>query len=146
MDTFTEPAGSRSEISARDPVGRCFVHGLVRRKSLPVGLTVREKFPPKTGKTWSAMDMSDLRQAIERGYQFPVIARLLLRTEIEVRNKAADVWLRLPRSPASASAPQFTARRRSAIYGEAMNTIAKVTLIAVIVLFTVLLLWDLRMQ
>jgi len=62
-----------------------------------LGLTVRKKFPPKTGKTWSAMDMSDLRQAIERGYQFPVIARLLLRTEIEVRNKAAELRLRLPR-------------------------------------------------
>jgi hypothetical protein len=37
------------------------------------------------------MDMFDLRQAIERGYQFPVIARLLLRTEIEVRNKAAEL-------------------------------------------------------
>ena len=32
------------------------------------------------------------------------------------------------------------------IYGEAMNTIAKVALIAVIVLFTVLLLWGLWMQ
>jgi len=57
----------------------------------------REKFPPKTGKTWSAMDMSDLQQAIERGYQFPVIARLLLRTEIEVQNKAAELRLKLSR-------------------------------------------------
>ena len=40
----------------------------------------------------------------------------------------------------------FFFRRRRAIYGEAMNTIAKVTLIAVIVLFTVLLLWGLWMQ
>jgi hypothetical protein len=100
MNTFTKPAGSKSEISARDPEGKlsCF-HGLVRRKPCryDLGLTVREKFPPKTGKTWSAMDMSDLRQAIERGYQFPVIARLLLRTEIEVRNKATELRLRLPR-------------------------------------------------
>ena len=36
--------------------------------------------------------------------------------------------------------------RRRAIYGEAMNTIAKVALVAVIVLFTVLLLWGLLMQ
>ena len=43
------------------------------------------------------MDMFDLRQAIERGYQFPVIARLLLRAEIEVQNKAAELRLRLPR-------------------------------------------------
>ena len=33
-----------------------------------------------------------------------------------------------------------------AIYGEAMNTIAKVAVVAVIVLFTVLLLWGLWMQ
>jgi hypothetical protein len=36
--------------------------------------------------------------------------------------------------------------RRRAIYGEVMNTIAKVTLIAVIALFTVLLLWGLWIQ
>ena len=40
----------------------------------------------------------------------------------------------------------FFFRRRRAIYGEAMNTIARVTLIAVIALFTVLLLWGLWMQ
>ena len=36
--------------------------------------------------------------------------------------------------------------RRRAVYGEAMNTIAKVALITVIVLLTVLLLWGLWMQ
>jgi hypothetical protein len=40
----------------------------------------------------------------------------------------------------------FFFRRRRAIYGEVMNTIAMVALIAVIVLFTVLLLWGLWMQ
>ena len=40
----------------------------------------------------------------------------------------------------------FFFRRRRAVYGEAMNTIAKMALIAVIVLFTVLLLWGLWMQ
>jgi hypothetical protein len=40
----------------------------------------------------------------------------------------------------------FLFGRRRAIYGEAMNTIAKVALVAVIVLFTVLLLWGLLMQ
>jgi len=40
----------------------------------------------------------------------------------------------------------FFFRRRRAIYGEAMNTIAKVAVVAVIVLFTVLLLWGLWMQ
>jgi hypothetical protein len=40
----------------------------------------------------------------------------------------------------------FFFRRQRAIYGEAMNTLAKVALVAVIVLFTVLLLWGLLMQ
>jgi hypothetical protein len=40
----------------------------------------------------------------------------------------------------------FFRRLSRAIYGESMNTIAKVALIAVIVLFTALLLWGLWMQ
>ncbi|MGB6439660.1 MAG: hypothetical protein WBE89_10090 [Methyloceanibacter sp.] len=42
--------------------------------------------------------------------------------------------------------PESVGFGRRAIYGEAMNTIAKVALVAVIVLFTVLLLWGLWMQ
>jgi hypothetical protein len=40
----------------------------------------------------------------------------------------------------------FFFRQRRAIYGEAMNTVAKVALVAAIVLLTVLLLWGLWMQ
>jgi hypothetical protein len=50
-----------------------------------------------------------------------------------------------PRSPAP-PVRGFFFRRQRAIYGEAMNTLAKVALVAVIVLFTVLLLWGLLMQ
>ena len=49
--------------------------------------------------------------------------------------------LRSPAPPCGASS-----LGDGAIYGEAMNTIAKVAVVAVIVLFTVLLLWGLWMQ
>jgi hypothetical protein len=57
---------------------------------------IGERFPRNTGKKWSDTDLFDLRGSIERGYQVPIIAIILLRTENEVRNKALELGLRLP--------------------------------------------------
>jgi hypothetical protein len=49
-----------------------------------------------TGKKWSELELFDLRNAVERGYKVPEIATFLMRTEAEVRRKAAALKLKLP--------------------------------------------------
>jgi hypothetical protein len=61
-----------------------------------VDRVIGEKFPRNAGKRWTANDLFDLRQSIERGYQAPIIAIILLRTENEVRDKALELGLMLP--------------------------------------------------
>jgi len=49
-----------------------------------------------TGKEWSRMDLSDLRHSIEgQGLTVAEIACFLMRTETEVREKAAELGLTL---------------------------------------------------
>jgi hypothetical protein len=48
-----------------------------------------------TGREWSAIDLVDLRYSIERRLTLSEIACFLMRTEAEVRAKAADLGMDL---------------------------------------------------
>ena len=49
-----------------------------------------------TGKEWSKNDLFSLRNRIEHGRTFGHIATFLRRTDAEVREKAAELGLKLP--------------------------------------------------
>ena len=49
-----------------------------------------------TGKDWSKNDLFSLRNRIEHGRTVGHIATFLRRTEVEVREKAAELGLELP--------------------------------------------------
>ena len=49
-----------------------------------------------TGKEWSKNDLFSLRNRIEHGRTVGHIAAFLTRTEAEVREKAAELGLKLP--------------------------------------------------
>ena len=49
-----------------------------------------------TGKEWSKKDLFSLRNRIEHGRTVAHVATFLMRTEAEVREKAAELRLTLP--------------------------------------------------
>ena len=49
-----------------------------------------------TGKEWSKNDLFSLRNRIEHGRTVGHIAAFLTRTEAEIREKAAELGLKLP--------------------------------------------------
>ena len=49
-----------------------------------------------TGKEWSKNDLFSLRNRIEHGRTVGHVATFLTRTEAEVREKAAELGLKLP--------------------------------------------------
>jgi hypothetical protein len=51
-----------------------------------------------TGKEWSKNDLFSLRNRIEHGRTVGHIATFLSRTEVEVREKAAELGLELPQA------------------------------------------------
>ena len=51
-----------------------------------------------TGKEWSKNDLFSLRNRIEHGRTVGHIATFLGRTELEVREKAAELGLKLPQA------------------------------------------------
>lgn len=51
-----------------------------------------------TGKEWSKNDLFSLRNRIEHGRTVGHIATFLRRTEVEVREKAAELGLELPQA------------------------------------------------
>jgi hypothetical protein len=51
-----------------------------------------------TGKEWSRNDLFSLRNRIEHGRTVGHIAMFLRRTEVEVREKAAELGLELPQA------------------------------------------------
>ena len=55
-----------------------------------------EQPDPNTGKEWSKNDLFSLRNRIEHGRTVGHIAAFLTRTEAEVREKAAELGLKLP--------------------------------------------------
>ena len=54
-----------------------------------------------TGKEWSKNDLFSLRNRIEHGRTIGHIATFLRRTEAEVREKAAELALKLPHAATS---------------------------------------------
>lgn len=57
----------------------------------------------KAGTEWSKKDLFSLRNRIEHGRTVTHLAALLMRSEAEVRTKAAQLRLTLPAVPSSLS-------------------------------------------
>ncbi len=55
-----------------------------------------EKPDPKIDREWSKRDLFSLRNRIEHGRTVAHVAAFLMRTETEVREKAAELGLTLP--------------------------------------------------
>ncbi len=53
---------------------------------------------PNSSKEWSKQDLFSLRNRIEHGRTVGHIATFLRRTEVEVREKAAELGLELPQA------------------------------------------------
>jgi hypothetical protein len=53
---------------------------------------------PNTGKEWSKNELFSLRNRIEHGRSVGHIAAFLRRTELEVREKATELGLKLPQA------------------------------------------------
>jgi hypothetical protein len=59
-----------------------------------------------TGTEWSKKDLFSLRNRIEHGRTVAHLATFLMRSEAEVRAKAAELGLTLPAVPSSAESQQ----------------------------------------
>jgi hypothetical protein len=59
-----------------------------------------------TGSEWSEKDLFSLRNRIEHGRTVTHLAAFLMRSEAEVRAKAAELGLTLPAVPPSAEPQQ----------------------------------------
>ena len=68
-----------------------------KRQGAGIGVDRMTEQPDlNTGKEWSKKDLFSLRNRIEHGRTVAHIATFLMRTETEVREKAAELGINLP--------------------------------------------------